>query len=751
MLFWCGGSKDSNDYFDRKLEMERCSGNANLVVTEDDLTPLLQYHLRILILLANCSLGPRLFAIYPISDLLTGILDRATVFPIRKELMRLLIVMVQISVDRAEKSELFWELLDIIIQHFDGLQNEFVTLSKSTYLRIQKGEWIQLCAELLGSFFEKFELETFSSDMRVDKSGRASVVDPRIVMHKLYKSIRSLIEFNAGKLGTVLKAELEHAAATINLHLDQESQHGDENDTTETKLQLLRMNHQRNSVVFADVQQAQYRKQFNTFLSLLKLESKDSREEILQFFKSIPSVDDPVGSDVRLEPLIKKLTTHFRCMIQKSPLSRSLDTDSIESCSWVLKALRLVVESELHFSCDNLHNADSTIASDSPQLSNIRKIFNENGVVNLCMDLIAVGVDHSIYLEAMKVLIALLYNAGGVVYIQQTVYRYLVGTDSFHFFELIKEMIENLKSWTMKENENMDRGEMIYKERSALDKVPEDSIVLYLLQGFCEGSFVPIRDQLREQRGNSKILNILELLASFVGILTRTECICQNYLGSVLLRTICRLVQGPCKGNQDQFVLHTDLLISLNRMIRDSRTKSYNTSLDLLEQHELLKEGLVEVIRSIIEGHYETSLVYDRISTTIDMNLLHLLIFPSFEKSLALMQSKENSPAVVHLQQISDISPAQAKYLVLVQHMRKSIDASFQGEEQVKSLQQATASVEIVFDQQVHIVYFHIPEFLLDISVESKNRVIETVNNHTTGSRELKLIDFVKQVKKLYR
>jgi len=36
-------------------------------------------------------------------------------------------------------------------------------------------------------------------------------------------------------------------------------------------------------------------------------------------------------------------------------------------------------------------------------------------------------------------------------------------------------------------------------------------------------------------------------------------------------RTIVRLVQGPCVGNQEFFVLHTELLVSINRVIRSIR------------------------------------------------------------------------------------------------------------------------------------------------------------------------------------
>lgn len=38
-------------------------------------------------------------------------------------------------------------------------------------------------------------------------------------------------------------------------------------------------------------------------------------------------------------------------------------------------------------------------------------------------------------------------------------------------------------------------------------------------------------------------------------------------------RTIVRLVQGPCFGNQEFFTLHTELLVSINRVIRSIRVQ----------------------------------------------------------------------------------------------------------------------------------------------------------------------------------
>jgi hypothetical protein len=946
VLRWCS-SKDSTEFNQRKQEMLTCTrtvltlstssnsgdeenaNNTRVTVTpdgerpvlDDDLTSSLQFHMKILILLTNCNLGPRLYAIYPIHHVVAGVLDRATVFPIRRELCHLLICMLKTSIDRAEKLEGFWELLEIILHSFDALPNDLIRISKNPFLRIQNGQWLELSAGIISTFFESFDVFAFtaanssSSTPGQRKPSATSTIDPKFLMQKLFHSIRNLIEHHSDKLGTALREELHYASMIIHRQLveigeeeeivaamdaDTSRPNGNNNngvdvDIIETKLQVLRMQHQRNSVVFADVQQALTRKQLKLFLSLLKESSLSSsssstasalpnssssrssnsngfnnlrkdknkdrlrsttsdEDDIILFFKSIPRINDSRNRNlpnissstsssidrndtIRFEPLIKKLANHFRSMISKSALSRSLENDSIRTCGWILKSFRLMIEEYLPFDCDKIHemsfssllNATGSTASGSSsstdsnlsELNELRTVFNENGVVLLCMELIAVGIDHSISIEAIKLLISLLYNSGGIPAIQSTIYRYLLGTDSFLFFELMKEMIENLKDWNLKENDRVSASSsssssssspLFLNDKSSITRIPEDILVLYLLQGICEGSFLPIRNQLREQVGNAKVVNLLEILSSYLSLLSLNiaSSLCNIYLAITLLKTIQRLVQGPCKGNQEQFVLHTELLISLNRIIREMRkapSSSISSSLfhsnattsatamaiktsvgrkfsmaaavigkggsnngigggvgtmaidpthyyqkDLFHYNERLKEGIIDVIRVLIEGHYESSLLFDRVSTTVDLNVLHLLLFPpSIDSSASKASSNDSSSSSAASSR--EMTAGQSKYLGLIKQFSKTVD-TFQGEEQILSLREEIASIEVVFNSQVHIVYFHVPSFIQDISMESKSRVIEEVKNNETvggGSRELKLNDFVRQCRKLYR
>lgn len=739
ILLWCA-PPDSDEYVERRKVMEQYLQPNAPPCTEEDLCPELQYHIRVLILLANCNLGPKLHAIYPVGDILAAILDHSTIFPVKRALGNLMIEVLKSSSDRVEKLESFWQLLDQIALGFETLPSDIVQLSRSPILRIQRGEWVEICAGIIISFFQYFDLLGFN-ETRADKTGRG-IGDAKAIIDRLHTAVRTLIESHAGKLGSAITEELMYASSILNHHLDPENLEveGTAADLNETKLKLARMQHQRTSVVFADVQQIFLRKQFKHFLRQIRDASLGSRNDVVDFFKSIPWTDETVQSDVRFEPLLKKLTSHFRSLIKRTPLSRSIHESAVDTCKWLLKALRHLFEDALGVSCDHFYDIDVTLVQNSPRLMKLRQVYNDNGVTYLCLDLIAVGMDHGIYIEAMRMLIALMLKSGGCLDIQKSINLYLFETDSILFFELIKDMVESLKSWSGKENEINSQQVVGNNMQGAASSIPEDIIVLNLLQVFCDGAYMNNRDQIRDQVGNSKIVNILESLASYVGILSRSENLSNTYIAIILLKTILRLVQGPCKKNQEQFVLHTELLISLNRMIRSARPALRSISPVWSDYLEDLKEGIVDVLRGVIEGQAKTSLVFDRVATTIDFSVLQVLVFPVDEVD-----------DVIVLDQImgaNKLTKAQAKYLVLTETMNKTVD-SLQMQTKSDHLIKSISSVEVQWNNQVQIVYFPVPDFVLDLSIEARNKAIEA--SQENPSREVKLVEFVKQCKILYR
>lgn len=806
ILSWCC-APDSKEYAQRRAAMEQCRHehvHEHQPAVLEDISEELQYHIGIITLLSHCNLGPKLHAIYPVNDVLFAILDEGTIFPVRKALGNLLIEFLRTSTDRLEKSELFWKFLERIATMWENLPGEVVQLSRSPVLRIQRGEWLEITAEVVVIFFEVFDMVNFTENR--DKTLK-NIVEPRTIIHRLFDAAIRLVD-DPGRIGHTLKGEMEFVTLVLRHHMENDVDDDEDAvfDVNETKLKLMRAQHQRSSVIFADVQQVLLRKDFKLFLRAIKHDFSNSKEEIVSYLETIPWTDDvEAKSDVRFEPLIKKVCSHFRSMIVRNTLSRSIEESSVEICIWFLRALRQLFESVLGVDCDELDAIDVEQVEESKKLNRLRSAFNDNGVTYLCLDLIAVGIEHELYIEAMKLLVAMLLRKGGAQEIQRKVYFYLLETDSLLFFELLKDLIENMKSWSIRENE-VAAGHAKQKMDT-----PEDIMVLYLIQYLCLGHALPNREQFRDQIGNPRSVNLLESLASYVGILSRSENLPNTYIAIVLLRTILRLVQGPCRGNQEQFVLHTELLISLNRIIRSARPTVQNLTQVWLDCLEELKEGVINVLRGITEGQNEASLVYDRVTTTIDFSVLHLLLMPTAEATvvptsvLALANAASvgvtttSTAALVALGDVptasastalasvghyasvsKGIAKSQAKYLVLAKSMNKAVESSQQAaaggsggagrggghgsghgsgsgvghgkssdEKLQKSLDEDICRVEVVWNQQPQIVYFYLPDFINDISAESKAKAIENIQDF--ASRELKLSDFVKQVKALFR
>ncbi len=815
-LLWCTATPGSIEYKERIIAMESVRDvYHDTTITEEHLTPQLLYHINILTLLANCNLGPKLHAIYPVQDILSGIMDPITIFPVKKALGNLLIEVLKSSRDHVEKIDLFWLLLEQFSLELEQLPTEMFNLSRNQILRIQKGEWVKIAVIIIATFFEHFDLLHFIDSQhkqhQPNGGGNGSPISGKfsssysfkdhdndndglpqqnviMTIERLHRALKQLLDRYATKLGGPLSEEVKIAVNELHRHIDIDGGHGQGNGEHvptalhehDTKIQTVRMRNQRNSVVYADVQQAYYRTQFKQFLIEIKPISTTTRDEIITIFKKLPSIHDnelpstrsttstsildSIG-DVRLEPLIKKLSNHFRGSIKRNSLNRSIEEEKVETCMWYLKAMRYLFEDALHVTFEDMNNVDVGTFMDTVEADRLRNIYNDQGVTYLCLDLMAIGVEHDLAIEAMKLLVVMLFKCGGCIEIQTTIHNYLIETDSRLLFEFIKDMIESVKSYCNKELEVLTNTttttiSIHYKHNNIINKqkeivLPEDILVFTFLQSICEGSFMKNREQIREQIGNSKIINIIEILASLIGIMSRIESYLTHSLTVTVLKTVLRLVQGPCIGNQDQFILHTELLISLNRMIRSARPISglqvlstystTNTTINNNKQLECFKECIVDLLRGIIEGQSKSSLSFDRVNTTIDFSVLQLLMIP-IEKEI--LDSLLGSNSLTNLQ---------AKYLALSESMKKSfigdhttstqkVTSSNNTEE---TLKEDIASVEIQWNSQVHVVYFPIPQIVKDLSNESKERIIN--KDEDFPSKELKLIDFINNIKILYR
>jgi hypothetical protein len=199
-------------------------------------------------------------------------------------------------------------------------------------------------------------------------------------------------------------------------------------------------------------------------------------------------------------------------------------------------------------------------------------VLNSHGATVMCLELIAVGIDFSLCVSALKLLVVLLARNGGNSEVQETIYEFLSQTDSVLFFEQIKDMLEQQMLWCQREGVNstarlggssssadtsaeegtettrsnsmvsrrlsigrnsikFDAGKLGFGTGSgvggecgnAVGELPEMVIVLKFLRSMCDGCFLNNKEIIREQTGNTRWVNILDCLGSYADVLSRLE------------------------------------------------------------------------------------------------------------------------------------------------------------------------------------------------------------------------------------
>src|SRR5690606_31652209 len=100
--------------------------------------------------------------------------------------------------------------------------------------------------------------------------------------------------------------------------------------------------------------------------------------------------------------------------------------------------------------------------------------------------------------------------------------------------------------------------------------------------------------------------------------------------------TILEVLQGPCENNQAHFVLNTDLIEILNRVIR---TKGAAHVPRLEELH--LKRAAVDIFQALLEAQNAESPVYERVLSVIHLDILLMLCPPDDELLASLHRGGE--------------------------------------------------------------------------------------------------------------
>lgn len=136
-----------------------------------------------------------------------------------------------------------------------------------------------------------------------------------------------------------------------------------------------------------------------------------------------------------------------------------------------------------------------------------------------------------------------------------------MNTDSFLFFKKIKQMIQNMI-------ENHKWNGIVTLPEGQEPELPDTFLIIRFLQLLTEGHYRNNQNIFREQPNNPLNINILDDLVNYLNCLSRIPCRTSAVAAIRVSATILEVIQGPCVGNQMHLTLNTEILESLNRLLR---------------------------------------------------------------------------------------------------------------------------------------------------------------------------------------
>lgn len=760
VLLWCS-QYDSPGYLARKEAMAPFVDD--LAMTKSEMTPLLLYHTNLLNLLVFCNLGPKLQGVLYFNDVIRSLLDDGVIYPVRCALGNILNDMLLNGIVSIESSAYMWDFIEKLSGELEKyLFNKNKFLAGNAKARIQTGSWLETILNILRSFFQVLDLSSLGDSSELTdgtnfKLTERSYVSIQILLKRVYGTLRNILDEYEDNLGKPLITLATSVIENICYHSDDIEYDPNEfkyYDTEDEGLYRNHINMQRASVTFADFQQTFYRTRFHMLTEELAkvFEASDSSPEL---FAQIPFIKDNVRYDVRLEPLLMKLSHYIRSSLTKVGSMRRLESgnkSNIPSTTWLIKSLRfLLIDSSL-----NSRSFKNYIKSflhrrgrDEAQEVRYCKTFNECGVTLLCIDLLANGIPQQLRLESCKLLIAILKVNSSENQTKQTIYRYLYESDTYHlFYEYLDERLDYLIGWTEQENERrqtVELSEGTYMKSRDVD-LPEEIIIFELLELICADNYMPMKDFLREQPNKGKQINVLTPVVKFFSCLSRIDDLFSLQLIRNVMKTLIRLVQGPCKGNQEYLIMRTELLPSFNRFARITSRKSV---VDEKRRNCLkeVQECMAKLANVLIEEVSTTSVLYERISRSLELNMLNLALLGTSDN-----QKEEINLLEIDLSNLNDIDrqvtygSAQATYLKFLKTLGISADFKFSSFVQSK-LDVNIQSIQVVRGGKVHSVHFNIP---LVASELHKSSIVKNVTDLDVSSQEEKLKTFLSLIRLLY-
>jgi hypothetical protein len=484
-------------------------------------------------------------------------------------------------------------------------------------------------------------------------------------------------------------------------------------------------------------------------------------QSLLRYLDVLPKaavyVNDPRAAQLgilRLEPLLNKLVRHTRGLIVREGDRKMLLQEHVPSTVWLLQLFRKMIEKAWGFGIDD-RDDDGDDESDT-KVAPIQDVLTAANAAEMCIDLVAKGLDREVVFESIRLMVALLFREGGNKTVQQKLHAHMQESPSDMFFLEIRDSLARIVSAHKVSAESGREGDNN-------EKMGEE-MVLRVLQLSCEGHYHDNQEIIREQPKNEHTVNLLDDLAAHFNEL------CNLALGGTgggareggalpsrrLLATtqefadlILEVIQGPCKGNQVHFAQGTPLLETLNRAMR---LGAGNGDGELQEAVDGLKTTILKIFKALLEAQLKPSLIYERVLSVLHLEVLQMQLDPP-ELDVEHSDASELE-AMLEQQEIEaakPLRPVQVESLVLME-MLAGYNEDLKDEMRVSEavmtkLGSAVSSVEVMWNGSLQKRFFHIPEMCKHLSEATRKSFVYTVNRDNQDS---KLTDFIDKTDEVF-
>jgi hypothetical protein len=802
MLHLCSDENDENDVFyvcekpgsaqyNERAELMKAivsrvdvavvDGPTTLVTTENahlttiatadteyaHLDPKLQYHVALLDLLASCAGGginiveAKIQKMYSTVHLLQAIVAPETILEIKLSLARVMfeaVIDVDVPVAGLATESLLWDWL----LTFSSALDEGVNLLKKW--RSRKLEHPVQCRLMMCYIFDCV-LPSITYFFRnyynpnVLPTDRGPDVDVKNFANDLLDKTTTLHQ-------VCMQLELPQASVALEtkdqllLHTRKAAFSPKRKKVADNTIIVAHVPHRRYSVttMLTEASEEKMKRDESFRISVDKLVAHEEvidftqqeQKALLCYLKDLPCLTDAVDEAkenkigiLRYEPLLCKLVAHTRSQLEVRGDRKNLAQSCVHSTIWTMKLFREMIEHEWGFTYEERDEEGDDFSDE--KVKKVQDALTEAQAPEMCLDFIAKGLSHEVVNEATKLLMSLLYREGGNLKVQQSIHHHLEESNSEFFFAQASDIMRLISQWQTSAS-----GEMAESNEAEDDEdVPEPPQTQFLtaLQLMCEGHYKANQNIFREQPHNDHSINLLTEMVSHFSTISKLETRSSIRTAAAIADLILEVIQGPCVGNQEYFAQETELLETMNHMMR---YKVESGDEDEEEEAEDLKTTMLKVFKALLEGQGNgtASMIYERVLSVVHIEVLQLLLSPppidpdneevSPEEQIIMQEEAKNMP----------LRAMQVESLVLIQ-MLTGYNSNLTSELRLSDsvldkMGTEVISVEIVWNGALQKRFFHVPEMCVHLAKATRTNLVQTV---CRDNSDLKLTDFVEKCK----